>query len=350
MDNRNKVMVIGGYGAVGKQICQFLSSKIKEQIVVAGRDIKQAEALCTSLPGSEARAFDCSDPNFGKLADVSVVMMCVELADTAIVAYCIRQHIHYIDITANPNLTNRIEALEMEFPPIQSLILLSIGLAPGVSNLLTKNNIQQQPLSTWADINILLGLGEKHGQAAFEWTFNNFHQEYRVQQAGKQNRLLSFTNPKAAIVDIKRRFFLFNFSDQHVLSKEWPDKQITTRMAFDSRLITELIHLCRKLGVTKIFRFKKIQRLLFHLFHRYSFGSDIFYVQAKCGTEQQLLHTSSFSGYSEGTITAAVAAEIVGASLISTKKGIMHIHNFIDDVPSFLKQVSSYDNSFKIEL
>lgn len=51
-----KVLILGGYGNFGKRIAESLSAIKGITIVIAGRDIKKADALCEALSEKEALA------------------------------------------------------------------------------------------------------------------------------------------------------------------------------------------------------------------------------------------------------------------------------------------------------
>jgi saccharopine dehydrogenase (NAD+, L-lysine forming) len=55
-----KTMVIGGYGTVGKAICQILARHDETQLVVAGRNAEKASQLANEL-GGEGRTCDVTD-------------------------------------------------------------------------------------------------------------------------------------------------------------------------------------------------------------------------------------------------------------------------------------------------
>ena len=45
LSNRDKYLVIGGHGSVGRVVCQYLDAKFPGQVVAAGRDINAAAAF-----------------------------------------------------------------------------------------------------------------------------------------------------------------------------------------------------------------------------------------------------------------------------------------------------------------
>lgn len=340
-----KIVIVGGYGAVGKIISEKLSEVYSNQIVIAGRSIKKAEKLADELGAIplELDVNNVHDNSFWN--EVKMVVMCLDQSDTHFVEFCISKGIHYIDISANYNVIMKIEQLNNQ---AKTNVVLSVGLAPGITNLLAQHSINQLKDVSSIDIFVLLGLGEKHGDHAFEWTFDNFHTEYTILQNGLLQKVKSFTQPKTEQLEGKRSFYLFDFSDQHVLGKTSTAKRVSTRMAFDLNFMTQMVGFLRKVGLTKIFRNKSLQKMLIPLFKNSGMGSDIYGVKVVVKDNNGKQHSGSFSGFGEGKITAYVAAKTVEYILNNdVTPGVLHLHEIIKDIPLFLKSI---DPKAKIEL
>ena len=52
---RNKYLVIGGYGVVGRVVCEYLGAKFPGRVVAAGRNMHAASAFASSSSGRETR-------------------------------------------------------------------------------------------------------------------------------------------------------------------------------------------------------------------------------------------------------------------------------------------------------
>ena len=70
-------------------------------------------------------------------------------------------------------LTDRNEGLG-------STAILSVGLSPGITNLLVREASTHLDQVEEANITVMLGLGEKHGKAAVEWTVDHMDTSYEV--------------------------------------------------------------------------------------------------------------------------------------------------------------------------
>lgn len=348
---RDKILIIGGYGKVGSIVSEHLSKLYLNKVVVAGRSFQKAKKLTDRiLNGSIPYEFDIvKGEDSALLKQVTLVVMCIDQKNTNFVEKCITEGIHYIDITADYNFIEKIERLNNQAKLNSSSLILSVGLAPGITNLLAQHCANKFNEIKLIDILILLGIGEKHGDAAYRWTFDNLHSTYKVRNFS--HLIKSFTLPKKYNLLGSRTFYTFNFSDQHTLSKTINAEQIITRMAFDSKLLTLLIKWLRTSGITILFKNKTIQSTGIKLFSRFDIGSDLFAVKAVVENYKGEVYESSVSGNGEAEITAYVATEIAYYLLENeVSYGVNHVHNIITDIPLFLNRLKKYDETIKIEL
>jgi len=348
---RDKILVVGGYGKVGAIVSEHLAKVYSTKVIVAGRSFDKAKNLTDRiLNGSIPYQFDIvKGEDDTLLKQVMLVVMCIDQKNTNFVEKCIKEGIHYLDITADHNFIEKIECLDHYAKLNSSSVILSVGLAPGITNLLAQYCANKLPEVKLIDILILLGIGEKHGDAAYRWTFDNIHSTYKL--LNFSHLIKSFTLPKKSNLLGKRTFYAFNFSDQHTLSKTINAEQIVTRMAFDSKLLTLLIKLLRTVGITILFKNKTIQNIGIKLFNKLNVGSDLFAVKAVVENYKGELYECSVSGNGEAEITAYVAIEIAFHVLESkVTHGVNHVHYVIKDIPHFLNKLKKYDETIKIEL
>ncbi len=350
---KNKILIVGGYGAVGSIIADNLSKKFPSQIIVAGRNLskakKTAEKLHHKVIPYQLNINNITD--FSILNDVHLVIMCLDQTNTDFVEYCISKNIHYIDISAQYKTLKSIENLKSLAIENKSTVVLSVGLAPGITNLLAKYATTELQNTTSIDIFVLLGLGEKHGEAAYKWTFNNIDSQYQLSENGKNKIMKSFTKPIQTELLGKRSFYLFDFSDQHVLLNTLQIPKVETRMAFDVKWFTNLTSILRKLKITKLFKNEKIQNLAIKSFHNFTLGTDLYAVKIiaknKSGNTKEL----SINGNNEGKITAIVATEIAMIVLNNDlPHGVFHSHQIVKDIPLFLNNLKQYDSGFQLKI
>jgi len=96
------VLIVGGYGIVGKQIASILRQRYPERpLLIAGRDIKKAKEFADSLGHAEGIAMDVMNPNqisplHGELA---AVVTATNDPNNYMLLDAIRNQIPYIDVT-----------------------------------------------------------------------------------------------------------------------------------------------------------------------------------------------------------------------------------------------------------
>jgi hypothetical protein len=197
--------------------------------------------------------------------------------------------------------------------------VLSVGLAPGLTNLLAVDVASRLDTVDEIDIGLLLGLGEAHGAAAVEWTIRSIFSRRASGPA-----VMDFGSPWG-----RRRAYWIDFADQHTLHRTM-GVPVDSRLAFDSRPITALLF---TLGA--IFRDNGvITRLSIRLSPILSFGSDAYVALAEArgakeGRSAKVV--TRFSGRKEAEATAHVAA-ITARSVLERHmgNGVFHIHQVLE--------------------
>lgn len=346
--NGRKILIVGGYGGVGRTITTLLSQEFPQQIIVAGRNYDKANQLSVELEYAVLPLeLDISSETFPEnlLDEISLVVMCIDQKDTRFVEECIRQGVDYIDITAGYEFISRLEALNADAKKGGSTIVLSVGLAPGLTNVLASLANSQGQNVSHVDLFVMIGLGEEHGEAAERWTVENLNTSFRIRDAKGFRQVRSFHDSKTAQFPEGlgvRRAYRFNFSDQHIIPNTLKIDSASTWLCLDSIFFTELLALLVKVGVLKVLRYRAIQNILVHILRSLHFGSDIFVLKAEAYRRSEEASPSfecSLVGYGEGYATGMVAAKV--ASFLyksSLSSGVFHMEQIVAPV-AFIKEV-----------
>jgi saccharopine dehydrogenase-like NADP-dependent oxidoreductase len=127
-----RVLILGGYGAVGARVSAELRAQ-GHNAITAGRDATQADRVVNI---NDARAYRDA------VADVNVVINASGAEDPALAVAATEQHAAFVDITATMDYILALERLDPPAP-----VLVSVGLAPGLTNLLAGTDGCTEPTS-----------------------------------------------------------------------------------------------------------------------------------------------------------------------------------------------------------
>ncbi len=311
--NRPGILVVGGYGHVGQQIARRLTDDSRFDVRIAGRNKTKAKAVAANLR-CDAEQIDLGKPESwnAALAGITIVIVCMDQADTRFVEYVLNRGLTLIDITADDMFFQKVEQLQSTTKAHGGRALLSVGLAPGLTNLMVKACAEKLDSVSQARIGILLGIGDSHGPAAIDWTLRNF-KSARIEN-------LPFDRDGRNYPAIP-----FDFADQHVLRRTLGIGDVRTLMTFDSPAMSRLLFLLLPLVASR----PRLRDLTRNCMMRFRLGSDraALYVAVE-GTRNGIGFQRSIrlEGRQEAAITALMAAE-TARLLVDTSipAGIWHI-------------------------
>lgn len=367
---RDQIIIVGGYGTVGQRICRrLLRSNIARSynIVVAGRNEESAKACSASMDGEvEPLQWDItlSSERWPDLSAARLIIMCLDLTETTLVAYCLEQGIDYIDITANGEFLQRIEQLSIGSVTLSShaerapIILLSVGLAPGLTNLLAAELHRRLDVTEQLDISIMLGLGERHGQAAIRWTVDQLTTRFTVMEDGKPVYVHSLTdrrvvsmlcddyddptaelngnNSKRSRNRAHKYVYRFPFSDQQTLAHTLAVPSVSTRLGFDSVALTRWLAVMQRIGIFRLMSIPFVKKVITALLSSIHVGSDQYAIRVDAtgirrGKPVRL--SCVLNGHNQSAATAEIAALSVERLLqrsSDSSYGILHIEELLD--------------------
>ncbi|WP_036695951.1 saccharopine dehydrogenase family protein [Paenibacillus taiwanensis] len=349
MTVKDCIVVVGGYGHVGRTICRQLGALYPGKVYAAGRNFKQAEQLSTALNGQvKPLLLDISapiDPTL--LTRVKLVVMCLDQADSSFVRACFQSGTHYIDVSANGSFLVEVEQMRGVAEKYGATAVLSVGLAPGLTNLLALQASKQLEQTDSIDLAIMLGLGDRHGTAAIEWTVDQLSASFEVIENNKKVVVNSFTDSQTTDFGYKRghkRAYRFPFSDQQTLPHTLGVPSVATRLCFDSSVVTTLVAGLRKSGLSRLLRIPWVRHATVKCFSHLHFGKDHFAVTAKAKGQRAGIESTvacMLHGKDQSDMTARVAAYVAHAINKSPyPAGVYHIEQLFEmkELTAWLEQ------------
>jgi hypothetical protein len=313
----SRVLVIGGYGAVGREAATALTAHA--DVLVAGRHPERARPV----PGTSSVRLDLAhdDQIAAALDGADTVLMCAENGNARVAEAALARGIGYVDISATPAVLSAIEQLHGP-----GTAVLSVGLAPGVTNLLSRHVSERAPGSP-VRIGVLLGSGERHGTAAVEWTVDGLGQEM---PAGPSSWAAAFPEPYG-----RRTVHAFPFADQHTLRSTLGVADVRTGLALDSRLMTGLLGAAGRPAVAGLLKRRPaIRQAAVKALGAVHVGSDGFAVTVEAGAV-----VASFSGRRQSRATGLFAAQVI-RRLPNLPAGVHHIEQLVDPT-EFLTELAT---------
>lgn len=222
-----RVLVLGGYGAVGRHAVTALRAA-GHAAVVAGRDPARADLpLDLGDRAAVARA----------AADADVVLNAAGSEDPRLAAAVTGAGTAFVDVSATAGYLDALAGAAHAAP-----VVLSVGIAPGLTNLLAHAVARRDAAAGRdargpLDIAVVLGAGEAHGAAATAWSLGLLGSRFPDTTAPGRTVRSYTRGARFALPGGPRRLYRTDFSDQHVLTREL-GRPVRTYFGTDSRLAT----------------------------------------------------------------------------------------------------------------
>lgn len=312
----SKVMVLGGYGAVGRHAAGVLVDAGVD-VVVAGRRRGPAERLADELD-AEAVVVDAADPAaVGAAAEgVDAVVDCAGRESVELAEAVLRGGAHLVDVTASHAYHQAVRARVEAAGDLTGEVLVSVGLTPGLTNLLAVEVASDAPGEP-IDIVAVIGAGEDHGRAARDWSYSLFGRHF-ADTTGGRSTVRNFTGRQRRVLPHVGPCWVYrvDLSDQHALSADL-GRPVVTRLGTDSRLVTGVMASASALpGAARALRAVEPAVPWSWL------GTDRWVVAA--GSQHRI--DRWVSGREEGRGTGVVAGLAAVDVLDAPGKGVTHLH------------------------
>src|SRR5215204_6166125 len=316
------ILIIGGYGTVGRRVAADLAPDYSGRVVVAGRSAEKAAQLAAELGhGVRGRRVDVGDLGSVEAAldSVGLVMSCIDQPEPHLLRAAIARGLAYTDIAPHLMTRRPTEAMRAEAVQTGARIVLGTGLAPGISSLLARLGADRVGAVESIKSNVLLSVGDAYGPASREYLMEEIALPYAVRI---EDRELP-TRPFAASARVnfppplgKRKSYLFPFSDQVFFPETLGARTALSRLALEPPWLGALLSVLIRLRVTAILRRRagsqeRVQRLSAWLQHRYE-GRDWYGIVVEVQGARGRIR-ASLVGRGQASGTAIGAAALVRA-------------------------------------
>jgi len=356
----DKILVVGGYGQVGKYVTLELIYSFPKKVIVAGRDLAKADAFSKEQNNSfETIKLDIYDKESVKASvkNIRVAVMCLSPKNTDFAEHCIRNGIHYIDISPSNDVVKNIKIFKQEAEITNSTCILGVGLAPGLSNLLVKELSRKFDCLESVNISLLLGLGEQHGTDGVKWLLDNIRYNFdlKIDDTNKsfkpfiQKYKTDFPEPLG-----KRTAYRFNLADQFIVQQTLSINNVSSYFCYDSKFVTAYVSILKHIGVFGLLKYKTAYSFFLKVFisalsimRKLKIGTDIYGIQInargiKSGqkTQFQIGATGNNNSLITGQIAAFIAIKLFNENY---KAGVFYLEELFS-----LNDFIDFDKKFKI--
>lgn len=324
------ILLVGGYGSVGRLIAKLLKTRKMGTVVIAGRNEDKARLAAISIDQSFQWAeFDVE--LFGEkekeLVERShIVVICLDQSKTLFAEYCLRAGKIYLDITAKSDFLKEIVRLDKVAVENKSLAIVSLGLCPGLTNLIGAELHSTFPDAEKIVTGLLLFLGEAHGRASVDWTLDNYARDF-LYSGKKERSFMNFFWFEFSGFRGARKAWRFNFSDQHALKETFEQSDFETYLCFDSAFVTRMLHVLKVCRLDRLLEVPLFRSVAVNVFSAFSFGKTGFSGRVLGILNGKSIGDISFSGGHTGFATASFAVEAIRLAIaLKDVHGVKHIH------------------------
>ncbi|ELZ96709.1 putative saccharopine dehydrogenase [Haloferax sulfurifontis ATCC BAA-897] len=274
------------------------------------------------------------------LESADCVVVCVTTDDTAFARAALERGVDYVDLSPSDEFHRAVEGLDEVAREGDATAVLSVGLSPGVTNLLAVDAANRLDDVERVRLGVLLGVGEDVGRDTYEWAVDRSYGRFAIRENGTDRLVAALSEPWTVTLPGhgRRRLYRYDLADQHALARTTGFPSVGTWLCYDSRLATALLVAGARTGVTgtlvERFGRNRVVDGLVTAADRSPLGGDPFVVVAAVsGTNEGRQSTIRrwVRGHDQGRATALVAAAFT-AALLDTEypTGVAHGHELFD--------------------
>jgi saccharopine dehydrogenase (NAD+, L-lysine-forming) len=248
----DNILIVGGYGEVGRRLAAQLEAARPDRVIVAGRHPEQSS-------GVRARKIDVDDTASieAALDGVSVVVACVRQREPHLLRAAVRRGIAYTSIAPPWIPWSATELLRAEAKRTGARIILAAGVEPGITSVLVRAAADRLGQVDTVETALLLALGDAYGADSMAFIFEEVSQPYSVVVDGQERPTNAFEwsklVPFPAPVGL-RRAYTMPFRDQLYYPATVGAKTAVARIALDPPWLASALAALLRVGLRRVLR------------------------------------------------------------------------------------------------
>lgn len=259
--NDQNVLIVGGYGVVGRRIAAELGPDYPGRVVVAGRSLARANNAAAAIGhGAHGRRIDIALPSSiaAALDGVAVVISCIDQPGRTLLWAVIERGLRYTDIT--PHLTELGRGAE--YGKINAAarasgarLVLGAGIVPGISNVMVRALADALGGADEIETALLLGAADVSGPASFDYFLQELAMSFDIHVGGEDHPARAFTVPR--LVEYPppvgaQLSYLFPFSDQVLYPLTMGVGTAVTRLAIEPAWLARVLSILAQSGASHL--------------------------------------------------------------------------------------------------
>ena len=340
-----RVLIVGGYGDVGRRIAAALASDVQLHLIVAGRDHRKARSLASQL-GKRARALqlDVHDREavVSAVADSDLIVCCVDQREPHLVSSAIEQGAAYLDVTAGWEFISRCLAMHEQAEAAGVHIWVGSGLSPGLVNVMARAATDQLREVDTVHSYLFLGMGDEAGPAALDFMLKAASEPFSVVEHGRSRIAWAFR--EARHIDVPSEegrlcAYRFPMPDQFFFPQTLGVPTAASWLAFEPAWVNLAWIVLSRSRAIWLLRSKKMRRAIVRML---AWGENAFHGRdhVRLVVEARSADGSSYLTVSgRGQAHATAASALVMARMLldgpATRPGVWLPEQVVDPSPFF---------------
>jgi saccharopine dehydrogenase (NAD+, L-lysine-forming) len=267
----NDILVVGGYGVVGRRIAGELGPDYPNRVIIAGRHLAKAKEAAAAIGhGVRGRAIDINAPRSvaAALDNVAVVISCIDQPGRPLLWAAVERGLGYTDIT--PHLTElgrgpAFEKIDAAARASGARLVLGAGIVPGISNVIVRALAGSLGGADEVETALLLGASDVSGPASFDYFLQELAMSFDIHVDGQDRparpfslaRVVEFPSPVGA-----QLAYLFPFSDQVLYPRTIGVRTALTRLAIEPAWLARALSMATWTGASHLLAADVIRKLI----------------------------------------------------------------------------------------
>jgi saccharopine dehydrogenase-like NADP-dependent oxidoreductase len=265
------ILIVGGYGVVGRRIAAELGPDFPGRVVVAGRSLARAEEAALAIGhGARGRIIDITEASSiaAALEGIAVVISCIDQPGRTLLWAAVDRGLCYTDIT--PHLTELgrgagYEKIDTAARLSGARLVLGAGIVPGISNVMVRALANALGGADEIETALLLSAADISGPASFDYFLQELAMSFTVHIGGEDRSARAFSAPR--LVEYPppvgaQLSYLFPFSDQVLYPRTMGVTTVVTRLAIEPAWLARIFSMIVQSGASHLLASEPIRRAI----------------------------------------------------------------------------------------